>query len=114
MSPYITLSSRSAVRYELTMGATCSKCCLCYCFKLVEFGDSFRCRHSCCIQYCEPCCHCGDCCDAEDDLPFVKETELVSSEEEAVVYLNGDKYKGAMQNNKKHGYGELTRKDGTR
>lgn len=44
----------------------------------------------------------------------MKETELVSSEEEAVVYLNGDKYKGAMQNNKKHGYGELTRKDGTR
>lgn len=111
---YITLSPGSAVRHKLNMGATCSRCCLCYCCKLIEFGESFRCRHPCCFQYCEPCFHCGDCCDAEDDFLFVKETEQVSREEDAVVYLNGDKYTGAMHNNKKHGYGELTRKDGTR
>lgn len=32
----------------------------------------------------------------------------------AVVDPSGDRYIGAWHNNKKHGYGELVRKDGTR
>ncbi|KAJ7387865.1 Alsin [Desmophyllum pertusum] len=98
------------------MGATCSKYCLCYCLKLCEFGDSFRCCRPCCIQYCEPCCHCGDCCDVEDNLPFMEESEASLREGEdatAFVYPNGDRYIGAWHDNKKHGYGELVRKDGT-
>lgn len=93
---YIMFFFCLVVRYELIMGVICFKCCLCYCFKLVEFGDSFCCCYFCCIQYCEFCCYCGDCCDVEDDLLFVKEIELVLSEEEVVVYLNGDKYIGVM------------------
>ncbi|XP_078345855.1 uncharacterized protein LOC144631322 [Oculina patagonica] len=97
------------------MGATYSRYCQCYCLKLCEFGERFRCRHPCCIQYCEPCCHCGDCCDIEDNFPFVEENEEASREgEDAHVYPNGDRYIGAWHNNKKHGYGELIRKDGTR
>lgn len=32
----------------------------------------------------------------------------------AVIDPSGDRYIGAWHNNKKHGYGELVRKDGTR
>ena len=97
------------------MGATCAKCCLCYCFKMCEFGEGCRCC-ACCLRNCEPFCHCGDCCDVdEDDLPFPEEQNEITREgEDMIVYSNGDKYVGEIRNSKKHGYGELTRKDGTR
>ena len=45
----------------------------------------------------------------------MEENEEASREgEDAFVYPNGDRYVGPLQNNKKHGYGELVRKDGTR
>lgn len=115
-SPGITLHHALSrpERQVQNMGATCSKCCLCYCFKLCECGERFRCGHPCCIKYCEPCCHCGDCCDVEDNFPFVEDNEAPRDGEDAFVYPSGDRYIGAWHDNKKHGYGELVRKDGTR
>lgn len=40
-------------------------------------------------------------------------SETVKGGDDAFVYPNGDKYIGEMRNNKKHGYGELIRKDGS-
>lgn len=55
----------------------------------------------------------------EDDQPFTEEqnpeqNEITREGEDMIVYSNGDKYVGEIRNSKKHGYGELTRKDGTR
>lgn len=44
----------------------------------------------------------------------MEENEASRDGEDAFVYPSGDRYTGAWQNNKKHGYGELVRKDGTR
>ncbi|XP_068762013.1 uncharacterized protein [Montipora capricornis] len=94
------------------METICAKCCLCYCFKLVEFGEQRRCC-SCCLKYFGSWCQCGDCCDVEGDgAPFVAGDE--NKREDALVYLDEDKYTGEMKNDKKHGYGELVLKDGTR
>ena len=106
--------SLSTVAQVFNMGAACTKCCLCYCFKLCEFGEKCRCC-AWCIQNFGPCCQCGDCCDVEgDSLPFMEASETVKGGDDAFVYPNGDRYIGEMRNNKKHGYGELIRKDGSR
>ena len=49
-----------------------------------------------------------------DSLPFAEVSENTKEGEDTFVYSNGDKYIGEMRDNKRHGYGELIRKDGTR
>jgi len=44
----------------------------------------------------------------------VEENEASKDREDAFVFPSGDRYIGAWRNNKKHGYGELVRRDGTR
>lgn len=108
----VTLSLKIRPK-RFNMGATCAKCCLCYCFKLCEFGERFRCC-PCCIHNCGPCCQFGDCCDVEgDSLPFVEASENLK-EEDAVVYTNRDKNIGEMKNDKRYGYGEIICKDSSR
>lgn len=46
-------------------------------------------------------------------MPFV-EGDANTKEEDTFVYPNEDRYIGEMRNNKKHGFGELIRKDGSR
>lgn len=108
----VTLSLKIRPK-RFNMGATCAKCCLCYCFKLCEFGERFRCC-PCCIHNCGPCCQFGDCCDVEgDSLPFVEASENLK-EEDAVVYTDRDKNIGEMKNDKRYGYGEIICKDSSR
>ena len=99
------------------MGAICTKCCLCYCFKVCVFGERCRCPPFC-RTLCE-CCEFADCCEIEEEedyFPFAVEQENSTTENDGdvtLVYDNGDTYKGPLENGKRHGFGELIRADGT-
>ncbi|XP_078345854.1 uncharacterized protein LOC144631321 [Oculina patagonica] len=100
------------------MGSCMSMICQCHLCRCYECGPCcFCCR--CCKRWFGDWWMCSDCCDEFTDEeyspvnPRKGEAPPPDDGEGMYKYPNGDVYVGEWRRGKRHGYGELVKKDGT-
>ena len=100
------------------MGSCMSLICQCHLCRCCECGPGCYCCR-CCKRWFGDWWMCSDCCDEFEDEEYSpvnpKTTDKGPPEdgEGMYKYPNGDIYVGEWRRGKRHGYGELVKKDGT-
>ena len=101
------------------MGSCMSMICQCHLCRCCECGPPCYCCR-CCKHWFGDWWMCSDCCEDFSDEeyypvnPTKNDKEAPPDDGEGMYkYPNGDVYVGEWRRGKRHGYGELVKKDGT-
>ncbi|KAK3700892.1 hypothetical protein QZH41_012697 [Actinostola sp. cb2023] len=100
------------------MGECMTKICQCHFCRCCECGPGCGCC-MCCRKWFGDWWMCSDCCEEQDDdeeliVNNKKPKQRPDEGEGMYQYENGDFYVGEWRRGKRHGYGSLEMKDGTR